>query len=462
MRKLIRRILHILDGTPQPDQKKQRGQSTVELALVTPLLIILLVGLVEVGWFARNYLVLLEVTRVGARRGAVMSAENSPIFWDSSENGRQAVLFHSPNTDPDFDDRAATDPGRQTELAQLRFNVRNCPPDPNATPNVIGFYNLVMCQMINSMAPLEIRNNDIDDIVISAFAIQVINNQPADGDLNLLDTAPINDDEFATPGFTPVVVGRWPTRANECNVWLNQASGQAFVFADDPVERDPFDYYRQNQPPLNNESDHRGSVDLELVLADPDGTGPAPIESFYYPLELAFEDANSVNGFFSTSGFDPYGQPETQRGFVLTGQRQVEERRTFDISGSPVELVSACWGSDKDVYWVQERLEGREFIMSQTEIDTMRLELNDPTFCSGPGGVGYCDQREFFVNQGLVLVEIYWQHQLLLDLPVFSPIYNALDDTQTTIEAWSAFPAPSITPELRYNLEPGDFVDLDG
>lgn len=46
------------------------GQSMVELALTLPLLVVLLVGLVEVAFIGRTYLVLLEGTREGARLGA--------------------------------------------------------------------------------------------------------------------------------------------------------------------------------------------------------------------------------------------------------------------------------------------------------------------------------------------------------------------------------------------------------
>jgi len=58
------KIIQLLDGTPAVYGKRQSGQSVVELALITPILIILLAGLVEIGWFANNYLNLLDVTRL--------------------------------------------------------------------------------------------------------------------------------------------------------------------------------------------------------------------------------------------------------------------------------------------------------------------------------------------------------------------------------------------------------------
>jgi hypothetical protein len=51
MRKVLRKILEILDGTPAVygKQKGWNGQSVVELSLVTPILIVLLMGLAEIG-----------------------------------------------------------------------------------------------------------------------------------------------------------------------------------------------------------------------------------------------------------------------------------------------------------------------------------------------------------------------------------------------------------------------------
>jgi hypothetical protein len=49
---------------------ENQGQSLVELALTLPLLVLLFAGLVEVVFFTRTYLVILEASREGARLGA--------------------------------------------------------------------------------------------------------------------------------------------------------------------------------------------------------------------------------------------------------------------------------------------------------------------------------------------------------------------------------------------------------
>jgi hypothetical protein len=63
------------------EAQRERGQSLVELSLSLPLLIVLLVGLVEVAFYARTYLVLLEASREGARVGARTTLfENSDVY----------------------------------------------------------------------------------------------------------------------------------------------------------------------------------------------------------------------------------------------------------------------------------------------------------------------------------------------------------------------------------------------
>lgn len=488
MRKIISKIIRILDGTPQVYGKKERGQSVVELALVTPLLIILLVGLAEIGWFARNYLTLLEVSRVGARRGAVLSNDASPLVW-LEEASLYGVAYPVDPSDPDYGDQVANAdsinnvrdpdfstyslgnrevPGSRDWYGAFRENVRRCPPPTTASPMQVGFYNLVWCQMFNSMQPLELdETNEIDDVIISVFAIQIMDHQrDGSGDIDLYAARePLMDrlsggtrQEFPEEGHIPVVVGRYPSNANECNVWINPTEPTR-TYA---TERDPFDYVNQH-PAQQGDTPPTGFVDVYTVTYDPDGpTGPLTSVTRPVPLELAVEDGP----VFSTpdNGFDDYNLFETQRGFVVTGQHKVEQTLTFDAGGVDKPFEQQCWGSERTVYWVQEQLYGGDYVMSQSEIDQLRIEFGDPSFCRdedppGSGNFVYCDQREFLSNQGLVLVEIYWQHQLLLDIPVFSPIYNALNDQQTTIYVWSAFPAPAVTPEIRYGLTGADFEE---
>jgi hypothetical protein len=61
-------------------RRKERGQSMVEMALALPILLLLLAGAVEVGWYYNTYLTLVDATREGAR----YSANGTPASQDSN------------------------------------------------------------------------------------------------------------------------------------------------------------------------------------------------------------------------------------------------------------------------------------------------------------------------------------------------------------------------------------------
>jgi hypothetical protein len=59
--------------------RRERGQSLVELALTLPVLLLLLVGLVEVGSALNAYMTVVDVTRDGARLGSKGAASDEEI-----------------------------------------------------------------------------------------------------------------------------------------------------------------------------------------------------------------------------------------------------------------------------------------------------------------------------------------------------------------------------------------------
>ncbi|PJF29120.1 MAG: hypothetical protein CUN52_09995 [Phototrophicales bacterium] len=504
MRKLLKTVIKILDGTPQPRGKKikrQAGQSVLEMTMITPLLIILLVGLVEIGWFARNYLTLLEVSRVGARRGAVLAGDNSPLVWNE-----WASLPPGESFDPRWNEYLSGPPEppkyggyNRTNIQNLRVNVRDCGAlgDRSRPDNFTGFYNLVLCQMLASLSPLQMRvgpsipvENRTDDIVISVFSVKIINNAtPTVGGDELRLFNNFIDGEYED-GYIPVVVGRYPTKANECNMWVDQAnpSSKALI----TVERDPFDFYRPNRnqattPATNyflpnsallpNENQFLltyyisllgnqyssymsgtnaglGGVDVVEVYRDEGGTS-VPVGQ--YPLELAILRDGIWVSPGAVPAFDPYTYPEIVRGFAYTGYHRVQ--RQITQSGTTYE--SLCFGSEFSVNDIQQLLKNNRFLLTPAEIADART--SDPDFACVDDGAGGCandDVRRFMADQGIVLVEVFWQHRLLLDIPVFSPIYNFLGNERTTIYVWSAFPAPSAVPNLRFNKDVSDFLQV--
>jgi Flp pilus assembly protein TadG len=55
-------------------RRRESGQSVVELALTLPLLLLLICGLIEMGWMASTRLVLDNITREGVRAGIIATS----------------------------------------------------------------------------------------------------------------------------------------------------------------------------------------------------------------------------------------------------------------------------------------------------------------------------------------------------------------------------------------------------
>ncbi|MBC7869889.1 MAG: pilus assembly protein, partial [Chitinophagaceae bacterium] len=282
MRRIARKILQILDGTPAVYGKQERGQSLVEMAFITPLILVLIAGIVEIGWLANNYLTLQEVTKVGARRGTVLTGDLSPLNWDN--RGSSLPPSQTGGNTIDSDDASLT--GQALIDAQnRRANVRIC----GQLELVPGFYNIILCTMLDSMEPLIIRFQDdlpvgetaVDDIAISVFAVQTVHNATVTGvpfgtggNLDVttngevdFDAAPayVDNDNFEDNTWVSVVVGRYPTNANECNVDENSD------LINPPVERDPFDYINDQELTSVPFTVPTGIVSIPLELARQEG-----------------------------------------------------------------------------------------------------------------------------------------------------------------------------------------------
>lgn len=373
MRTLLIKIIQLLDGTPAVYGKRQSGQSVVELALITPILIVLLAGLVEIGWFANNYLTLLDVTRAGARRGAVLQDTKSPLFWDNTSSyvptGLIQAAYQMPTTPENGDDVARflyrwMPPGSDASL--VPGSIVDYPCEETRVPRV--FYNEVICTMITTMDPLPINpDNGIDDIIVSGFSVQMI-------------------DASANPTWLPgydtsvpqmVVVGRYPTNANECNFSLPAGAdpndpGAAVLIGDTREGRDPFDFDQSN--------------------------------------------SWTTSPFVEIPGFDDgLTEPEKQVGFPLFGNHKIPNH--------------ACTGSE----WTMQRVE-----------DLMNLTNFVPTSALG--------ERLALPSQGVILTEMYWEHEMLLKIPVLSPVFTVVgnEEGKMVINVWAAFPLSSVEPHIFF------------
>jgi len=424
MRQFLRTILRILDGSPNytmATRNRQRGQSMLELAFITPLLAILIAGAVEVGWYTNRWLSLLEITRVGARSATFLQGDLSPLQWTNEASIHPDIWkTYYGLSDGDYEVQQAT-------------NAREC-----VTGSNYGFYSFIACIMETSLQPLEFNMvNGQDDIVISVFAIQPVNNadfrgtEPnEEGDdsrpifyrfspqaatqisptsdeykitFDLNDTAQRDD---YPPGLQSIVVGRYPTNANECT---RETTTTDALPANPSFEHDPFDY---------------------LVVGDgsPGLVTVNPHTSEEYVLEVRAEDGTRLSD----------EEREYQRGFSFLGQHRVDDPNVY------------CYGSEFSIREVEQLINMPDFI----EPD---LYNPPPTTPATPyedwvnAVYDSQNERRFFEPQGITLVEVFWEHDLLLNFPLFRPLQEAYDDVMV-IALWSAFPLPSSAPNITYQL----------
>lgn len=467
MRKFLRTILRILDGSPTTSMathNRQRGQSLLELAFITPLLAILVAGASEIGWYANRWLSILEVTRVGARSATFLQDEMTPIRWNDDASIVPAIQTH-----PDLLNRDASD-----SRVLLATNARDC-----ESGSGFGFYSFITCLMTSSMDPLEILvdgddpldadseaqeaaeealfpgpGGDLlsyDDIVVSVFAIQNINNadftgsevgnegffrpryqtyenppqpiDPVSGVYKITFDLNANSSKTYPPGMQSIVVGRYPSNANECNYKGTAANNKVLLEDTDPgFEYDPFDY-------IDNPSLDTAVGDVTIVKYDADDDAPS------FQIELADLEDESLADLMTG------GNGEFQRGFSLTGQHKVNDPDLF------------CFGSEFSVADVEALINMPGFI--EPDLYDPPADDSSAEYLAWEDAV-YASQNErmFFEPQGMTLVEVFWQHELLLNFPLFRPFQEAYGDGEGTIviALWSAFPLPSIAPNFTYQL----------
>lgn len=174
MKNPLNLVVAILDRAPA----KTKGQSLVELSLTLPILLLMLLGMFEIGWLANNYLTLVDVTREAGRFGAT----NDPTVW----NDANTYLYQRMDCD--------SEPGTFSKIQGDGITTYPGPSLPGYSEGVegnIGFFDGVACTVVVSMQPLEFKD-DRDDIVVSVFTYIV------DGSGN------------------PIITGRFPGNSNEC------------------------------------------------------------------------------------------------------------------------------------------------------------------------------------------------------------------------------------------------------
>jgi hypothetical protein len=115
-------------------RRRERGQSLVEMALILPILLLMFIGVLEVGWALRGYLTLLNVTREAAR----FTARGRYVDFSTEERALVGYGFVLSQTELSLAgqmDVHFTGPETNATLIITHYMVKTSPPCDNPPCN---------------------------------------------------------------------------------------------------------------------------------------------------------------------------------------------------------------------------------------------------------------------------------------------------------------------------------------
>jgi hypothetical protein len=194
-----------------------------------------------------------------------------------------------------------------------------------------------------------------------------------------------------------VVAARYPSNANECDV-IDDGNGNPVLVGHEL--RDPFDF--------------NGNAGRDVA-----------------PPIVADALKNQIAGVFTeVEGYDvrdtaSAANAEKQVGFSLFGNHKIEG--TF------------CLGSD----WTMHDVE-------------VLMNLPQYELLTGSAST-VLQQTSCLPSQGLVLVELHWEHEMLLKIPVLSPVFSVVGNSEgkMVIIVWAAFPLSAAEPHILFPTPSG-------
>jgi Flp pilus assembly protein TadG len=107
--------------------QRRRGQSMVEFALIVPLLLMLLFGIIELGILFSVYVGMTNSAREAARAGSVYQYTGTPFVDDGSTPGAAAAF------------KATVDGQRQQYLSQVISDTLNPIVDPATVQTTVTY-----------------------------------------------------------------------------------------------------------------------------------------------------------------------------------------------------------------------------------------------------------------------------------------------------------------------------------
>jgi Flp pilus assembly protein TadG len=79
--------------------KNERGQTATEFALVLPILVVVLFGIIQFGIIFNNYVALTDAARAASRKGAVSRSESNPKGACEAAGYAAGANLKNPGTD---------------------------------------------------------------------------------------------------------------------------------------------------------------------------------------------------------------------------------------------------------------------------------------------------------------------------------------------------------------------------
>jgi Flp pilus assembly protein TadG len=104
--------------------KSERGQTMTEFALVMPILLVLLFGIVQFGIIFNNYVTLTDAARTASRKGAVSRNDSDPKGTCEAAGYAAGTGLSNPGTDFVLTCNSSWQPGSDvTVTATYPYNV---------------------------------------------------------------------------------------------------------------------------------------------------------------------------------------------------------------------------------------------------------------------------------------------------------------------------------------------------
>ena len=123
----LQEVLTARCPSSQYPSRRRRGSTLLEFALIVPILVVMLLGIIEFGWLVKNHLTIANATREGARAASL--GKTSEEIQDRIKNAAKPAVV----TDTDITLTRSIDQG-STYPFTLGDDNSATPPQNDAKP----------------------------------------------------------------------------------------------------------------------------------------------------------------------------------------------------------------------------------------------------------------------------------------------------------------------------------------